>query len=66
MYGSVTSVEIVLNLDGHGVFARQPDGNLTFFNGSHLKCDSGYGKCGATLDASGLMLKNVISKKYFT
>ncbi|MBB2886342.1 MULTISPECIES: hypothetical protein [Pseudomonas] len=31
MYGLVTPVELVLNLDGHGVFARRPDGNLTFF-----------------------------------
>ena len=31
MYGLVTPVELVLNLDGRGVFARRPDGNLTFF-----------------------------------
>ena len=31
MYGLVTPVEIVLNLDGRGVFARRPDGDLTFF-----------------------------------
>ncbi|EJM14255.1 hypothetical protein PMI21_03863, partial [Pseudomonas sp. GM18] len=31
MYGLVTPVEIVLNLDAHCVFARQSDGNLAFF-----------------------------------
>jgi len=60
MYGLVTPVEIVLNLDGRGVFARRPDGDLTYFTcvnatrSSCRACEAAFG-CAAVVNPADVV-----------